>query len=65
MAPQYAEPTLDLVEPRGVGGGVMEMYQGVSGEPTVMLGFMDVEIVQDNVEFCDLNFKSELFKPEK
>ena len=34
-----------------MGGGVMEMYQGVSGEPTVVLRFMGFKIVQDNVEF--------------
>src|SRR3990170_6493824 len=45
-----AEPDLYLVEPRGVGGGVVELHVRVSGQPAVMLWLMGVEVVQNHME---------------
>ena len=47
---QDAEPDLDLVEPGCVGRGVVEVDVGMAGQPAVVLGFMDVEVVQNDVE---------------
>ena len=45
-----AEPDLDLIEPTGVRGGEVEMDVGIPLEPTVVLGFVSVEVVEDDVE---------------
>ena len=44
------EPVFDLIEPGGVGRGVMEMDFGVSGEELLNpLGLMRREVVRDDV----------------
>ena len=44
-----AEPNLDLIQPAGVGGGVVEVHVGMTGPPPVALGLVGVEVVQDHV----------------
>ncbi len=45
-----AEPDLDLIEPTGVRGGEVEMDVGMTPEPAVVLGFVCVEVVEDDME---------------
>lgn len=45
-----AEPDLDLIEPTGVRGGEVEMDVGIPLEPTVVLGFVSVAVVEDDME---------------
>jgi len=46
---QNAEPTLDLVQPRGISGSVMEMGSGMLLEPAILFGFMRIEIIHDHM----------------
>ena len=48
--PEDAEPDFDLVHPGGMRGRVMEMDVGVSGQPSLDLGLVGPEIVQDDVD---------------
>ncbi len=45
-----AEPDLNLVQPRSVGGSVVEADTWVSGKPPIVFGLMGVEVIQDNVQ---------------
>ena len=45
-----AEPDFDLVEPGGMGGGVVKVDLGMAGEPEVVLGFVRVEVVQHDMK---------------
>ena len=49
-AGEDAESYLNLVEPGGVGGRVMEVNQGVTAQPPVVFGLVRHEVVQDHVE---------------
>jgi len=51
LSPQDAEPAFYLIEPRGMGGGVVKMDLRMPRQPTVMLGFMDVQVIQDDMQF--------------
>ena len=51
LSPQDAEPAFYLIEPRGMGGGVVKMDIRMPRQPTVMLGFMDVQVIQDDMQF--------------
>jgi len=46
---ELAEPDFDLVEPGSMGRGVVEVNILVSLQPTVVLGLMGIEVVQDDV----------------
>lgn len=50
LGTENAEPDLHLIEPRGVGGDVMEANVFMALEPTVVLGLVGVEVVQDDVD---------------
>ena len=50
-AGQDAEPALDLVEPGGVGGSVVEVHAGMAGQPPIMLGPVRVQVIKDDMEF--------------
>src|ERR687892_2471523 len=43
------EPDLDLVEPAGVGWGEVEVDVLVPGQPSVALGLVGLEVVEDDV----------------
>ena len=51
LPPQYAEPTLYLVEPGGVGRRVMEVNIGMLDQPPVVFRLMSIQVVQDDMEF--------------
>ncbi len=44
---QYAEPHLHLIQPGSMGGCVVEVDQGVAGQPPVMFGLMSAQVVED------------------
>ena len=50
LAAQDAEPYLDLVEPRGMGGRVMEIDARVAGKPPVMFGLVGAKVVEDDMQ---------------
>jgi len=52
LSPQDTEPALHLVQPGSVGGGIVEMDVGMSGQPPAMLGFMGVQVVQNDMQLC-------------
>src|SRR5712692_11460411 len=45
-----AEPDLHLVEPRGMGGRVVEVHLRVTSQPAVVLGLMSAQVIQDDVQ---------------
>ena len=47
---QDGEPDLDLVQPRGIGQGELEVDIGMAGEPALALGLVGREIVDDDVD---------------
>src|SRR5246127_751893 len=49
---QDREPDFDLVEPRGPRRGEMEVNVGVALEPTIGLGLVRVEVVEDDMNGC-------------
>ncbi len=51
LACQDAKPNFDLVEPTGVGGRVVPVHSGVARPPTVALGLVRAEVVQDHMNF--------------
>ena len=51
LPPQYAEPTLHLIKPGGVGRCVMEMDMRILSQPSVMLWLMGIQVVKDDMEF--------------
>jgi len=44
-----AEPNLNLVQPGGMSRGMVEMDVRMPGKPTIGLGFMGLEVVQDDM----------------
>ena len=48
--PEDAEPDFDLVHPGSMRGRVMEMDVGVSGQPSLYLGLVGPEVVEDDVD---------------
>src|SRR5665811_2248472 len=44
------EPDLDLVEPRGVGRGEVEMDVPMASQPAVVLGLVRAEVVEHDVD---------------
>src|SRR5271166_4566031 len=48
---QDAEPAFNLIEPTGVGRREVEMDRAMARQPTVMLGFVGIEIVHHHVQF--------------
>src|SRR5260370_10044060 len=46
------EPALDLVEPRGVGRGEVEMNVLVAAQPSAALRLLGVEVVEDDVDLA-------------
>src|SRR5271157_2216009 len=48
---QDAEPAFNLIEPTGVGGRKVQMDRRMLPQPTVMLGFVGIEIVHHYVQF--------------
>ena len=51
IALQNGEPDLDLVEPGAVGWREVEADIGVAGQPTITLGLVRRQIVEDDVDF--------------
>ena len=49
-AGQDREPAFDLVEPAGIGGSEVKENVGMTRQPAVVLGFVGVEIVEDDVD---------------
>ncbi len=49
---QDREPDFDLIEPGCFGGREMEMDVRMTLQPTVILGLVCVEIVEDDMEFA-------------
>ena len=47
---QNVEPHLHLVQPGGMGRRVMEVDQGVVGQPPVMLGPMSAQVVENHMQ---------------
>ena len=45
VAAELGKPDFDLIEPGGVGRGVVEMDIPVPLQPSVVFGFMGVEVV--------------------
>src|SRR4030042_1380677 len=50
LPPQNAKPAFHLIEPGGMSGSVVKVDIGVTGQPTIMLGLMDVQVVQDDMQ---------------
>ena len=48
---QDAEPHLHLIQPGGMSGCVVEVDQGMAGQPPVMLGLMSAQVVEDHMQF--------------
>ena len=49
---QDAEPDFDLIEPRGMGGGKVEVDIGMSLDPRVVgFEFMNAQIIEDHMDF--------------
>jgi len=46
---QDAEPDLNLIEPGSVGGSIVEVDLGMSRKPAIGLGFVGLQVVQDDV----------------
>src|SRR3990172_5380808 len=47
-----AEPYLDLVQPRGMGGRVVEVDVLVACQPPIVLGLVGVEVVEDHMDLA-------------
>src|SRR4051812_26196420 len=52
LAGEDREPALDLIEPGGVGRREMEVNVFVPGEPPVALGFVGLEVVEDDMNLA-------------
>ena len=46
------EPALDLVEPAGARGRVVEMHTGMARQPAVVFRFVRIEVVEDDVQLA-------------
>ena len=51
LAAQNTEPAFNLVKPRSVGWRKMKMDIGMALEPAVVLRFVGIEIVEDDMNF--------------
>src|SRR5512136_2356632 len=51
--PENTEPALHLVQPRSMSRGIVDMAIGMSGQPPIMLGFMGVQVIQNDMQVCD------------
>jgi hypothetical protein len=51
LAAQNAQPAFNLVEPPSVGWGKVKMDVGMALEPAVVLGFVGIEIVENDMNF--------------
>ena len=52
LSAQDAKPNFHLVEPGSVRGREMKMNVGMRGQPTILPGFVSVQIVQNHVDSC-------------
>src|SRR5271166_7060258 len=50
LSAEDTEPDLDLMEPRGVGGSVVEVDVFVALQPAVVFGFVGIEIVENDMD---------------
>src|SRR5271165_6940704 len=50
LSAEDTAPDLDLIEPRGVGGSVVEVDVFVALQPAVMFGFVGIEIVENDMD---------------
>src|SRR5512136_1646845 len=50
LPPENTEPALDLVEPGGVCRNVVEMDIRVTGQPTIVFGLMDIQVVENDMQ---------------
>jgi hypothetical protein len=51
LSPKYTKPTFDLVKPGGMGRGIVEMDIRVTGYPSIVFRLVDVQIVQNDMQF--------------
>jgi len=52
LAGENAKPTLQLIQPGGVGGGVMKMDLGMASQPAIGFGLVGIEVVQDHMQLA-------------
>src|SRR5208337_3313085 len=50
LSAEDTAPDLDLIEPRGVGGSVVEVDVFVALQPAVVFGFVGIEIVKNDMD---------------
>lgn len=50
LTPQDAKPNFNLIQPGGMGRSVMKMHVGVLGQPAVMLRFMGIKVIENDVK---------------
>ena len=50
LSAEDTEPDLDLIEPRGVGGNVVEVDVFVALQPAVVFGFVGIEVVENDMD---------------
>ena len=50
LTSQDAKPTLHLIQPRRIGGGVMKMDSGMAAQPAIGFGLMGIEVVQHHMQ---------------
>src|SRR5579863_40383 len=48
-AAEDAEPAFHLIQPRAIGWSVVQMDVGVSLQPAILLRFVGVQVVQDDM----------------
>jgi hypothetical protein len=49
---QDAEPTFHLIQPRGIGGGEMQVDFGMALQPPIVFGLVSVQVVQHDVHLA-------------
>ncbi len=49
LSAQDTEPAFDLVQPGGIGRGVMKTYLRMSSQPAVLFRLVGIQIVEDHV----------------
>ena len=54
LAAQNAKPAFNLIKPGSVGGRKVQMHVGMALEPAVVLGFVGIEIVENDMNFLFL-----------
>ncbi len=52
LPPQNTEPALHLVQPGSMSGGVMEMDIGMPGQTPVVLRFMGIQVIENDMQLC-------------